>query len=590
MKAPFMFDINVARNRWHPIAASDDLPCRHVFHAQILGRELALWRADDNHVNAWENRCLHRGVRLSIGINDGTELVCQYHGWRYANRTAGCTYIPAHPADAPARTICNNTYPCREHLGLVWSCESAEKPLPAFENLDTQAVTPHRSIAINCSLNTLMQSLSAHIDSSLTGYICKSYDGFTLIAKSELPDTPDVVFFLQPQTEICTVVRGVFCGVDQSNTSQAVLLGYLKRFSHWMNCYRDKIEESDNDVPMPPWIPAIPMVSEANASIPELNSTGRSTALRVRVARIHNAANGIRSFRLETIDTPLPAAQPGSHIDVHLANGLIRQYSLINGPGQTDHYAIAVKQLSDSTGGSLALHTSVKVGDVLACSVPRNNFSMRRDAELTVLIAGGIGITPLLSMARALHQSRLPFELHYFTASEQDIIFKQELESMSGVVHFRTALSIEETALALEKILHNAIDNHHMYICGPGPMISAAQTIAANKHWPDKNIHFEYFKNTQSVDTSSSFIVELAKSGLTLTVPAGESLLDVLRDNNVAVASSCEQGACGTCRVHVIDGDLDHQDVYLSDLEKREGTCMMSCVSRAKSDKLVLDL
>ena len=111
--------------KWFPIASSSDLVKRHVYHAQLLGREFAVWRADDGNVNVWENRCLHRGVRLSIGINDGTELVCQYHGWRYANRTAGCTYIPAHPADAPSRTICNNTYPVKEFLGLVWTGEEA---------------------------------------------------------------------------------------------------------------------------------------------------------------------------------------------------------------------------------------------------------------------------------------------------------------------------------------------------------------------------------------------------------------------------------------------------------------------------------
>lgn len=100
--------INLAQ--WYPVASSTDLPMRHVYQGQLWGRELAVWRADDGFVNVWENRCLHRGVRLSIGLNEGRELRCIYHGWRYANRTAGCTYIPAHPADAPARTICNNTY------------------------------------------------------------------------------------------------------------------------------------------------------------------------------------------------------------------------------------------------------------------------------------------------------------------------------------------------------------------------------------------------------------------------------------------------------------------------------------------------
>jgi len=115
--------------QWHPIAASTDLPLRHVYQGQLWGRELAVWRADDGHVNVWENRCLHRGVRLSIGLNEGGELRCLYHGWRYANRTAGCTYIPAHPADAPARTICNTTYRSLETQGLIWC---AIDPVAAF--------------------------------------------------------------------------------------------------------------------------------------------------------------------------------------------------------------------------------------------------------------------------------------------------------------------------------------------------------------------------------------------------------------------------------------------------------------------------
>ena len=128
-----MFD--TSPHRWHPIAASSDLVSRHVFHGQLLGREFAVWRADDGFVNVWENRCLHRGVRLSIGINDGRELKCQYHGWRYANRTAGCTYIPAHPADAPARTITNRTFAAVERYGMVWSAEAPEGEVPSIAGI-----------------------------------------------------------------------------------------------------------------------------------------------------------------------------------------------------------------------------------------------------------------------------------------------------------------------------------------------------------------------------------------------------------------------------------------------------------------------
>ena len=140
-------------SKWFPVATSSDVPMRHVFQAQLLGREFAVWRADDGNVNVWENRCLHRGVRLSIGINEGSELKCQYHGWRYANRTAGCTYIPAHPADAPARTICNNTYKNYEKFGMIWTCENPDNSMPEIEGFT--AYTVLRPIPIDTSYKNI---------------------------------------------------------------------------------------------------------------------------------------------------------------------------------------------------------------------------------------------------------------------------------------------------------------------------------------------------------------------------------------------------------------------------------------------------
>ena len=125
-----------AAHRWYPIAGPEDTPPRHVYQAQLLGSELAVWRADDGFVNVWENRCLHRGVRLTIGVNDGRELKCRYHGWRYANRSGGCTYIPAHPADAPARTICTPTHPAQEQYGLTWTSLHPGGAPPVIESLE----------------------------------------------------------------------------------------------------------------------------------------------------------------------------------------------------------------------------------------------------------------------------------------------------------------------------------------------------------------------------------------------------------------------------------------------------------------------
>ena len=603
-----MIDLEAARYLWHPIAATSDLVPRHVFHAQILGRELAVWRADDGNVNAWENRCLHRGVRLSIGINDGTELLCQYHGWRYANRTAGCTYIPAHPADAPARTICNNTYPAVEQYGLVWSGESPEGPLPVLSTLDTSFVTPLRAVTINAPSHRvalpIIQGYTVQLPENAEGglrYGADTPDAYTIILRatnhnnSENLPSPDIAFFLQPTDSARTTVRGVICGMDEHNTDPQILNALLRFHSRLLCTIRDTLEESIASEPSPrPWIPIIASVSENQASLPPLSSAGRSASLNVRVAAIDSVSPTVKAFRFESLgDLPeqqLPAPQPGSHIDVHLPNGLIRQYSLINGPGQTDHYAIAVKRSNDSSGGSLTLHDNVRLGDLLAISTPRNNFTLRRDAEHTHLIAGGIGLTPLLAMSRALHHMGRPYTLHHFISHESEHLFQDELQAMNEHCQIHVGLTPSETAHKLAQLLAHPGEHQHLYLCGPAPMLQCARETAVAFQWPDHNVHFEYFQNPEARDDSSAFMVELARSGLTLNVPAGQSLLAVLREQGITLPSSCEQGACGTCKVTVLDGEPEHQDVYLSDSEKARGDCLMSCVSRARSDKLTLDL
>lgn len=600
-----MIDLEAARYLWHPIASSSDLEPRHVFHAQILGRELALWRADDGHVNAWENRCLHRGVRLSIGINDGTELLCQYHGWRYANRTAGCTYIPAHPADAPARTICNNTYPTVEHYGLVWSGESPEGALPILSTLDTSFVSPLRAITVNAACHQvalpLIQGYTLNLpapDVEQVRYGADTPDAFTVILRAvgdSAQVSPDIAFFLQPTDAGKTTIRGILCGIDEHNTEPGELSGHWRRHSRILNTIRDRIESSLVWQPAPPpWIPVIAAVSEQQASLPPLSTGGRSASLKLRVAAIESLSPDIKCFRFEpladTEEQTLPAPQPGSHLDVHLPNGLVRQYSLTNGPGQTDHYAIAVKCVHDSSGGSRALHDNVRVGDLIATSLPRNNFTLRRDAEHTHLIAGGIGLTPLLAMARTLHHSARPFTLHHFVADQSELIYREELQNLRGDYHGHIGMSAQQTTVKLAELLAVPNDYHQLYLCGPAPMLQTARDTATAFGWADRNVHFEYFSNPEAVDDSSAFVVELARSGLTLDIPPGRSLLEVLRENGVMLPSSCEQGACGTCRVSVLRGTPEHQDVYLSDVEKARGDCLMSCVSRARSEKLTLDL
>ena len=569
------------QSQWFPIASSTDLPKRHVYQAQLLGREFAVWRADDGYVNVWENRCLHRGVRLSIGINDGTELKCQYHGWRYANRTAGCTYIPAHPADAPARTICNNTYPTHEAHGLIWTGEGASGDLAPLDGFE--AATVLRPIPAIAPREMLQEALLSYAwNESCTAKT--NADGSVTVTDG---NGAALRVFVQPMDSNHSVMRGLW---NRAETG-AARIELLKRHSWLMQEMRDRVEAEAATREAPePYQPVISKVSEDLVDIPAVTTEGRTADLRVHVAAKTMTADGIAALRLTPIKGTLPTFQPGAHIDVHLPNGLVRQYSVTNGPGETDHYTIGVKREADSRGGSATIHDSVKEGDVLAISAPRNNFPLRRDATHTIFVAGGIGVTPLLAMARALNAQGLSFEFHYFVQSDDHAAFKREMDEFGTALTLHKGLTPDQTGDALRQVLSDPGFARHVYICGPGPMLEATRAIASGQGWEDASVHFEYFKNTTEIDDTTSFQIDLARSAMTLTVPAGKSILDVLRENGINMTSSCEQGACGTCRCGVIEGEVNHQDVYLSDAEKAEGKSIMTCVSRAKSDRLILDI
>ena len=310
----------------------------------------------------------------------------------------------------------------------------------------------------------------------------------------------------------------------------------------------------------------------------------------MQVRRKWETAAGVAAFELAPIEGVLPTFQPGAHIDVHLPNGLVRQYSITNGPGETSYYRLGVKLEPDSTGGSVCLHETVREGDVLAISEPRNNFPLRRDSMRTILLAGGIGITPLLAMAQSLDRMSLAFELHCFAQSAEHTAFSDVLDGLGESVVRHLGLPPDETVAEIRRLVAAPDEFTHVYVCGPGPMLEAARREAAEAGWPDDHVHFEYFKNTTEIDDSSTFEVALARSALTVTVPSGSTILEVLRESGVPLPSSCEQGACGTCVATVLEGEPDHQDVYLNDSDHEAGDRIMTCVSRALSDRLVLDL
>ena len=542
------------RREWRSVCASHDLPLRHVFHGQLWGQELAIWRADDGFVNVWQNRCLHRGVRLSIGTSDGAELKCAYHGWRYASRNAGCTYIPAHPADSPARTICNHVYRSTERHGLVWAALEPDGDLPEHDEIPDDAVVM-RGIAVNAPVEVVNAALAN------TG--------------------SDAHYFLQPVDSNRTVIRGIL--LDPPDDTLAALRAADAKLS----ALRDRLEAEAATQPGAPPIKQVFHRVSANISALPVN-TGRKPAHRVSVKHKAIAGADIFAFTLEPLERNLPSFQPGAHIDIHLPDGQIRQYSLINGPDETKTYTIAVKLEPEGRGGSRMMHTSVQEGDVLAISAPHNNFPLRRDAAQTLFIAGGIGATPLIGMAKTLNWSNLPFSFQAFARTRAHVPLADILDDLNATYHL--GLGPGATKDRLSELLAAPDPEAHVYVCGPGPMMDVARDIAKQAGWTDQQVHFEYFGNTAEIDKSSPIEVALARSAITINVAAGQTILEALREGGVNLPSSCEQGACGTCRCTVIDGTPDHQDVYLSEHERVAGNQIMTCVSRAKSRRLVLDL
>jgi len=598
---------------WHPVASSADLIYRTTYHAQILGRELVAWRADDDTVNLWENRCLHRGSRLTLGLNDGAELMCRYHGWRYANRTAACTYIPAHPADAPARSVCNRTYPVAERYGLAWGSVEAQDAgaagPPAVDLLEAGSPMPLRAVAVDAPPSTVADALAGYRFQPCAAVTerpgaaadwrsYRSPEGDWDVATVERDDLritlraadgddeTHLALWVQPVDAHRSVIRGVL----DTRPPTAARLAVLRHHNHLLSRLRDRVEEQAAFEPMPEPIQVeIVPVSVELAGMPELGA-GRQAPLRVRVARKWAAATDVAGFELEPVESSLPGFHAGAHIDVHLPNGLVRQYSLTNGPGESGCYRIGVKLEPESTGGSKCLHETVRTGDVLAVSVPRNNFTLSRASERTVLLAGGIGITPLLSMAQTLRQSDLVFELHVFVRDRRFLPFPELVASFGDAAVEHVGLTPPQTASEINRILGEHTESAQLYVCGPAPMIEAAIGVADGLGWPERSVHFEYFANPTEIDDSSAFDVALARSGLTLRVEPAQTVLQALRAHDIDMPSSCEQGACGTCLASVLEGEILHQDVYLSRSERAAGDRMLTCVSRATSDRLVLDL
>ena len=327
-----------------------------------------------------------------------------------------------------------------------------------------------------------------------------------------------------------------------------------------------------------------------------MTATPDLLTLRVRAATWE--AEGVLAFELVPLqpNTLLPPFEAGAHINVYLGGSLVRSYSLHNLQGERHRYVIGVNLDAKSRGGSRHMHQVLRVGQTLQVSHPANNFRLHESAAMTALIAGGIGVTPILGMARRLHALGKPWQMVYAARSRGSAAFVdtlQDLADKSGApltLHFDdehggAPLDMAAAIAALPTALPTAT---HAYCCGPLPMLAAFE--AATAAWRRERVHVEYFSAPEAAAVEGGFTVELARSGRSVVVKHGNTILEALLDIGIEPPFSCQQGICGTCETRVISGTPDHRDLVLSDSEKADNDRMMICCSGSKTPTLVLDL
>jgi vanillate O-demethylase ferredoxin subunit len=311
--------------------------------------------------------------------------------------------------------------------------------------------------------------------------------------------------------------------------------------------------------------------------------------LDVVVTAIETLAAGVRLYEFGARDGgALPAAEAGAHIDLHLPGGLVRPYSLMTSGPAPHRYRIGVKRQDDGRGGSRLIHDTLAVGQGLRIGPPRNNFPLFEAAAETVFIAGGIGVTPLWSMAQRLSALGRPWTLHYFCRSQADVIAPPEMAPAPDRVRLLFTASATRRPSSIADIVRAAADDAHLYCCGPLPMLRDFEEATAGL--AAERVHLEYFSSDVDVATEGDFVIQLARSGLRLPVPSGQTIVQVLAGAGITVLSQCTQGYCGTCETRVLSGVPDHRDVVLTRAEKASNTVMMVCCSRSLTRTLVLDL
>jgi len=312
--------------------------------------------------------------------------------------------------------------------------------------------------------------------------------------------------------------------------------------------------------------------------------------MQLRVRSITYLAEAINGYELvDPRGRDLPRFAAGAHIDLRFGD-LVRQYSLSNDPAERRRYCVAVLREDASRGGSRYLHDTIRAGDLLEVSMPRNNFPLESAADRHLLIAGGIGIAPIMSMIAELQRHRADFQLHYCTRSIARTAFRHDLALITadGRVHFYHDGGDPARGLDLKAVLRDPPHGTHLYYCGPAGLMAAA--AEATTGWAAGTVHCEYFTAppAASVVEDKPFRVRLAKSGVEYEIPVGQTIVGVLRRHGITVPTSCELGYCGACVTRYVAGEPDHRDQVLR--EYGRGRFVLICCARSKTPVLDLDL
>lgn len=323
----------------------------------------------------------------------------------------------------------------------------------------------------------------------------------------------------------------------------------------------------------------------------QLRKTARG-GLPLKVVAKTVEADSITSFELaHPRGKVLPAFSAGSHIDLTIAPGLTRQYSLCNDPKETHRYLVAVLREDEGRGGSVRMHEEVEVGDVLQASGPRNHFPLAHAAEKTLLIAGGIGITPILCMAERLANIGAEFSLHYCVRSAGQAAFAERIRASGFASRAHFHISAEGGRLNVASLLRRQTPETHVYVCGPNRLIDEVVETARALGWAEDRIHREYFAAAHR-DTSGDkpFELKIASTGLVIEVPKERSAVQALAAHGIDIPTSCGDGVCGTCLTRVLEGEVEHRDMLLSPEERARNDQFTPCCSRSAGRLLVLDL